>query len=154
MNRNQKNNTDYKIPPVPDQKKIPGQKITLKGCSGSANSENEVKKSKGKQLLQFVFLLLLLFCIVFIFDYHCPFRLITGIYCPGCGMSRALISLFQGDLQSSWSYHPFLIPTLVLVVISLVLYFRGYRKQSQQVIWIWAAGMIICWVFRVLISFI
>lgn len=151
MNKERKNNTEFEIPPVPVLKEDTHNRTASENGAGSKKTPDKVKDLKGKQLLQFVFLLLFLFCIVFILDYRCPFRLITGIYCPGCGMSRALISLFQRDFQNSWSYHPFLIPTLVLAVLAAVLYFRGYRKQSQQVIWVWAAGMMVCWVFRILI---
>lgn len=36
----------------------------------------------------------------------CPFALLTGTACPGCGLSRALAWMVRGDLARSWSYHP------------------------------------------------
>jgi hypothetical protein len=36
----------------------------------------------------------------------CPFRLLTGLPCPGCGMTRSVVALAHGDLQSSLFYHP------------------------------------------------
>ena len=36
----------------------------------------------------------------------CPFRLITHLPCPGCGMTRALLALFHGDLHSALTIHP------------------------------------------------
>ena len=37
----------------------------------------------------------------------CLFRLVTDISCPGCGMTRACVSLAQGEFAAAWSYHPF-----------------------------------------------
>lgn len=36
----------------------------------------------------------------------CPFRALTGIPCPGCGLSRALFSAVTLDFQSAFFYHP------------------------------------------------
>jgi hypothetical protein len=36
----------------------------------------------------------------------CTFKLWTGRPCPGCGMTRAFVSLAQGDLARSIVYHP------------------------------------------------
>lgn len=41
----------------------------------------------------------------------CPFALLTGVACPGCGMTRAAASLVRGEWALAWSFHP-----LVLVV--------------------------------------
>ena len=49
----------------------------------------------------------------------CPFKLLTGVPCPGCGMTRAYLHLFEGDIQGAFYFHPlfWLIPLLVLLVI-------------------------------------
>ena len=36
----------------------------------------------------------------------CVFHLITGLKCPGCGVSRMLISLLKLDFKSAWNYNP------------------------------------------------
>jgi hypothetical protein len=36
----------------------------------------------------------------------CPFRRITHLPCPGCGMTRALLALLRGDLHSALAVHP------------------------------------------------
>ena len=36
----------------------------------------------------------------------CSFLLITGHYCPGCGGTRAVMALIQGDIISSLRWHP------------------------------------------------
>lgn len=37
----------------------------------------------------------------------CVFAEITGLPCPGCGLTRATSSLLQGDWRTSWQFHPF-----------------------------------------------
>jgi hypothetical protein len=36
----------------------------------------------------------------------CPFALLTGTACPGCGMTRAVSYLLRGDWASAIHYHP------------------------------------------------
>lgn len=35
----------------------------------------------------------------------CLSRRLFGVDCPGCGLTRSLVSLARGDLAASWSYH-------------------------------------------------
>ena len=42
----------------------------------------------------------------------CVFRNVTGLPCPGCGLTRAFLSLIQGRWSDSLRFHPFLLPVL------------------------------------------
>jgi len=44
----------------------------------------------------------------------CILNYITGLYCPGCGGTRAVISLFKGRFYQSFVYHPMVIYTAVI----------------------------------------
>jgi hypothetical protein len=44
----------------------------------------------------------------------CPFHLITGLPCPGCGMGHALVFALRGDFAGSLRSHPLGIPLLLL----------------------------------------
>ncbi|HEY4607407.1 MAG TPA: DUF2752 domain-containing protein, partial [Acidimicrobiia bacterium] len=46
----------------------------------------------------------------------CPFALVTGVACPGCGLTRAVWSLVNGDLTTSIDYHP-LAPMVLAALI-------------------------------------
>jgi len=39
----------------------------------------------------------------------CPFHRATGLPCPGCGMSRAMAAMSQGDLGAALGLHPFVV---------------------------------------------
>lgn len=37
----------------------------------------------------------------------CPFHAVTGLSCPGCGLSRAVHCLFEGEWAAAMEWHPF-----------------------------------------------
>ena len=49
----------------------------------------------------------------------CPFHTITGLLCPGCGMTRAMISLGQFKLEEAIKYNMFSIPLVILMLFYL-----------------------------------
>ena len=48
----------------------------------------------------------------------CPFKAITGIPCPGCGMTRAMTSLIQGDFFNAALLNPFSFFLIFMLIIS------------------------------------
>ena len=63
--------------------------------------------------------------------YHCPFRYFFGVACPGCGMTRALLSALRFDFAAAFSYHP-LWPFLLPVGMYFGLVQRGMRISYRQ----------------------
>lgn len=57
--------------------------------------------------------------ILFITDIGCPTRYLTGVCCPGCGMTRATLHLLRGDIGGAVHYHP-LVFTLPLIAALFV----------------------------------
>ena len=51
----------------------------------------------------------------------CPFKLLTGFPCPGCGITKSLIFLYEGDLAKSFYYHLFGPFTFLFCCIAIVL---------------------------------
>ena len=47
----------------------------------------------------------------------CPFHAITGLDCPGCGMTRAMISLGQLKFGAAVGYNPFSVPLFILMTL-------------------------------------
>src|SRR5262249_38642136 len=49
----------------------------------------------------------------------CPFRAVTGVDCPFCGMTRATLALGGGDLRAALALHP-LAPLVLLGTLALM----------------------------------
>ena len=76
---------------------------------------------------------------------------------PGCGMTRACIALFQGQLDSAWRYHPFafvLIPlALAMACFPAALQHTWSKRTPTARNRIAIAGIVMClclWVHRLL----
>jgi hypothetical protein len=50
----------------------------------------------------------------------CPFRLLTGLPCPGCGLTRSWVYLAHGQWSDAWSANPFGIVSMVAVAVLVV----------------------------------
>ena len=50
----------------------------------------------------------------------CPFRAMTGLPCPGCGLTRSWVALTHGDLSHAVALNWFGPVTLVLTVVAVV----------------------------------
>lgn len=47
----------------------------------------------------------------------CPVKLLTGLYCPGCGSQRALHSVLHGQFSQAIMYNPFYLIAIPLICI-------------------------------------
>jgi hypothetical protein len=68
----------------------------------------------------------------------CPLRRVTGVWCPTCGMTRAMGWMAHLDLDQALKYHPFA-PVLLLqavLVAGLWLVLRRSRRDGP----VWPAG--------------
>lgn len=53
------------------------------------------------------------------FGIPCLFHALTGLYCPGCGITRMLFSLLELDFYSAYRANPLLFILLILAIIYL-----------------------------------
>ena len=63
-----------------------------------------IKELKNSLLLTVIYAAILL--IFWYFKIPCLFKYFFGISCPGCGMSRAMLSAIRLDFTSAFSHHP------------------------------------------------
>ncbi len=74
----------------------------------------------------------------------CPVHRLSGLSCPGCGMSRALAALFRLDFAAAFSYNPlwplYLAYVLYVFLSAAVPYVRhGSFRLDPRPAWIsWA----------------
>ena len=63
----------------------------------------------------------------------CYFETITGLYCPGCGGTRAMIALFQGHFVKSFICHPVVPYAAVVYAVFMVRTFIRKHYGTKQV---------------------
>ena len=78
----------------------------------------------------------------------CLFHEVTDVPCPGCGMTRACLSITHGQFTDAWHYHPFSFP-IVGLAIGIALFpsqmtdvWNRQSKRTRNVISI--CGIVMC----------
>lgn len=51
----------------------------------------------------------------------CIFYKITGLYCPGCGITRMCLSLLKGEIYQAFRFNPIIFIDVPLIVIFLII---------------------------------
>ena len=78
----------------------------------------------------------------------CIFRKATGIYCPGCGSTRALRALFGGDFFAALRYNPFSVSVLFALPALLVLRRPQFRALYYRLAVVVCAFVLVFTVLR------
>src|SRR4051812_36362277 len=61
----------------------------------------------------------------------CPFRLLTGLTCPGCGCTRALHQLLHGHFTAAFMLNPLFLIALPILLFSFVYYSKHAFQQTR-----------------------
>ena len=87
----------------------------------------------------------------------CPFLLLTGLRCPGCGSQRTIHALLHLDFRSAFRYNALLIgsiPYIILLMIAKIVAFFNpnsifpVKIQPPILIWSYFAVVILFWITR------
>lgn len=62
----------------------------------------------------------------------CPIKALTGLNCPGCGITRMFVALFHGDIYQAFRYNPLVFIELPIIAILILLY--RFNKKSRKVV--------------------
>src|SRR3977135_460074 len=65
--------------------------------------------------------------------WECAFFRVTGLPCPGCGLTRACMLLLKGDVQASIKFHAFA-PLFVLFIATLIVCMLLPRTVTERFI--------------------
>ena len=78
-----------------------------------------VKSSKVKLIVILFFLFIIYFFLneVLNFSIPCLFHELTGLYCPGCGITRLFFSLLKFDFYQAFRYNPLIFLLIILCLI-------------------------------------
>lgn len=86
----------------------------------------------------------------------CYFKTITGLPCPGCGLTRAFISLYKGSIKDAFMFHPlwFLIPAIAGVIIFKDFLYLARKAYNSKIFWCSALLIfMVCYSIRMIILF-
>lgn len=61
----------------------------------------------------------------------CLFHLLTGLYCPGCGGTRAVWYLLHGRIFESIRYHPLVPYTVVVLTAEITIRLFVMRRHDK-----------------------
>ncbi len=86
---------------------------------------------------------------------RCPFLMLTGYECPGCGSQRAIHALLHGNLATAWHYNAMMVVILPIVAALAIASLRRRRAprfynlvNSSVVIWGVFVAVILWWIGR------
>jgi hypothetical protein len=91
----------------------------------------------------------------------CMFRIVTGIPCPGCGLTRSFVAISHGDIRAAWEFNA-MGPILYLLCILQIPYrpveyfgvgrnsrtWTRYKQRFDLIVWMVLAGFILAWVVK------
>jgi hypothetical protein len=85
----------------------------------------------------------------------CFFKIVYGVPCPGCGLTRSFLYLFEGNISKALYSHP-LFWLIILIFILLVLRIFGLFRDLLKNNTFWLIIVIIfvtVWIIRMLLMF-
>ena len=95
------------------------------------------KNFKLKLFLCVIGIMFLYFAMVDNIGIPCVFHEITGLYCPGCGATRAIVSLCKFNFYQAIRYNVLIVSLIPVFMISFI--FKKYKKFGN-LFW----GIVLC----------
>ena len=100
-----------------------------------------------------IFAVLVLFAATLIFfKISCPIRTLTGIACPGCGITRALTCAVKLDFRGAFYYHPLWITIIPLIVTLKILSVKKKSRAFYAVLLSFIGLLVVVWLYRMIFS--
>ena len=126
------------------------------------------KKARLKKLLMNIFLLGMAGLLYGIFVSYtglaipCLFRKVTGLLCPGCGVTGMCVALLHLDWRGAFSCHPvlfvLLLPLTAVFICSAAGYVQNGRfwfaRWQNPILYVSVAALVIFGVVRNLVRFL
>lgn len=90
---------------------------------------------KIRNILLILLFLISYFILGHIFNLYipCPIHKITGLYCPGCGMTRMILSLFKLDFESAFRYNQLLFILFPFFIFLIINYIYSLIKEKEPI---------------------
>ena len=109
------------------------------------------KKRRFLRLLDYAlptFAIVGVYLVLFALGITCPIKWLTGVSCPGCGMSRACFSLLRLDFAAAFEYHPVIFAMPLFALLFVYFSWREMKRSRDAVIYVFAAVMLVTYFIR------
>ncbi|SDG64831.1 Protein of unknown function [Selenomonas sp. WCT3] len=73
-----------------------------------------------------------------LFTLHCPFRTLTGLLCPGCGITTMFVRLSYGDFAGAYAANP-----VVMLLSPFILLLMLHQHNPQT--WSFVPATVLTW---------
>ncbi len=80
--------------------------------------------------------------------YVCPLLLFFGLPCPGCGMTRAVLSLLRLELAEAFVFHPLVFFLVPAAVAGAVFHLFGRDRAIRHLAALFCVALIAVYVIR------
>ena len=116
---------------------------------------NKEKLKKSKIIIFITLLLSITYLYLnkrFSFYIPCLFHKITHLYCPGCGLTRMIISILKLNFYQAFRYNPLLFIMLPFIIIYEIIYYINWIQDKNFTISkkIWYILLIITIIYTIL----
>jgi hypothetical protein len=74
----------------------------------------------------------------------CPFKAVTSLPCPGCGMTRAVLALGQGRVLAAVGFNPLVLP-LVAAMLAWLAGVRLDAARHRAALWVLLGAVLVFW---------
>jgi len=65
---------------------------------------------------------------------RCVSKNLFGIPCPGCGMTRSYLHVFEGDFKAAFFDHPLFFTLPIILIVTALLFKKTLSKKMQWIL--------------------
>lgn len=78
----------------------------------------------------------------------CPSVILLGLPCPGCGMTRAVVSALCLDFKSAFYFHPLWFTAPIALALYLLFAYKKMHRAQNAVLTVFALSLLIVYIVR------
>lgn len=108
------------------------------------------EKAKRKYKYILIPIYALFYAVNYFTGISCIWKSLLGVSCPGCGYTRAVMSMIKLDFKQAWTYHPMYWSFFIIVALFI---FEGdlFDKPiiNKLIIGFLLFGFVTVWIYRI-----
>lgn len=109
------------------------------------------KLRRHQDLIITVVLLTVYVCLGLFLPVKCPVLWLTGVSCPGCGITRALVAVCKLDFAAAWYYNPVIFYLIPAAPVMVNAYLHDAKKLVNFLLYVTAGLLIAVYLYRLLV---